>query len=253
MLSHGVAKTIIAVIAVLSHLAITLVRASPPSGDSVAGLSEQVAAELVVQNIQCHENYGTNLDAIAADCMIALEHLDGYAQQYDTQRFEFGDEGVARRFPLLPSWNTPVAQPFLQGDCKIEVRMLPGAAHLPTDVATFNDLGINATKLMICLMYSKGGRSIAGESKDIGVYLYRPNSKFDKYLQAVSQRTPSSSPNKKLDLGDGAYIIVSDADPRNSICDSGATAPRVGTQRSGLLFGLDVVGTLLVGFCEAGS
>ncbi len=40
--------------------------------------------------------------------------------------------------------------------------MLPGAAHQPTDVATFKDLAANATKIMICLMYGSGGRSIAG-------------------------------------------------------------------------------------------
>ncbi len=87
----------------------------------------------------------------------------------------------------------------------------------------------------------------------MGVYVYGPNSKFDKYLKAASTRIQSSDPTKKLDLGGGDYIVVSETDPGTLICHSGASASQVGKQRSGLLFGLDVVETLLMGFCEVGS
>ncbi|KAI9716120.1 MAG: hypothetical protein M1812_005548 [Candelaria pacifica] len=252
MLSYRIFTRVVTLIAVLSQAAVTVITASP-AGGSTAGLSDQISAELVAQDIQCHQNYGTNMDTIASDCAQALTFLDNYSQEYGVQRFEFGDEGVVRRFPVLQTWNTPVTQPFIQGECKIEVRMLPGASHLPTDVATFKDLTANATKIMICLMQGLGGRSIAGENKDIGVYVYRPTSKFSKYLQTVGTTVPSASSKNKLDLGGGNYLFVSEVDMGSSMCISGAPPSDVGKRRSGLLFGIGLVETLFLGFCEAGS
>lgn len=102
------------IITLLNHTAVTIVRATP-AGGSIAGLADEIASELVGQDIQCHENYGTHMDTIASDCVTALAFLSNYAEQYDTTRFEFGDEGIPRSQPMLPSWNTPVTQPFWQG------------------------------------------------------------------------------------------------------------------------------------------
>lgn len=115
MLTYIISSAKFALIFILlNHTAVTIVRASP-AGGSVAGLADDIAAELVGQDIQCHENYGTRMDTIASDCVTALTFLSNYAEQYDTTRFEFGDEGIPRSQPMLPSWSTPVTQPFWQG------------------------------------------------------------------------------------------------------------------------------------------
>lgn len=116
---HCIASLTFFLVLILTEL--RNVRASPagpgPSragGSSIAGLSDAVAAELIAQNIQCHPNYGTHMDEVAADCAAALQLFQEYAGEYGYQRYEFGDEGAARRFHM-PSWNTPITQPFIQG------------------------------------------------------------------------------------------------------------------------------------------